>query len=259
MGVRETFKMLTASAIFVSLITPSAYAFATKVRVFTPEELSLYNGRNGKPAYIVVDGVVYDVSASTHWKGGTHENMHQAGTDLTAELESAPHSREVLRKSPPVGIVQKEKQWIPPFLITLITRYPILRRHPHPFLVHFPMVFLFGGAIFMLLHVARPQLAPFEKMAYAMLIMGFLFTPPAIATGLWTWWIVYSLKMLPQILYKITLSITLLLTETVCLYLRIGHPFERTARGWTYFALMLFLAADGLTIGYFGGQLTYGF
>ncbi len=251
--------MLTISAIFASLITSSAYARETKARVFTPEELSLYNGKNGNPAYVVVDGTVYDVSAGIHWKGGTHEDIHRAGTDLTAELQSAPHGREVLRNSPRVGILQREKQWIPPFLITLITRYPILRRHPHPFLVHFPMVFLFGGAIFILLHVVRPQRAPFEKMAFAMLIMGLLFTPPAIATGLWTWWIVYSLKMVPQILYKITLSIILLLTGVACLLLRIGHPFERTTRGWTYFALMLFLAADGLTIGYFGGQLTYGF
>ena len=259
MGLFKTIKILAVSAILIFLIASSTYARETKARVFTPEEISFYNGKNGNPAYIVVDGIVYDVSASTYWEGGIHEDMHKAGTDLTAELGSAPHGREVLRNYPRVGILQKEKTWVPPFLITLVTRFPILRRHPHPFLVHFPMVFLFGGAIFSLLHVVRPQLAPFEKMAFAMLIMGFLFTPPAIATGLWTWWMVYSLKMVPQILYKMTLSIILLLTETVCLFLRIGHPFERTARGWTYFALMLFLAANGLTIGYFGGQLTYGF
>ncbi len=259
MGVRETFKMLSAIAIFVSFVSSSTYALETKPRVFTPEELSFYNGKNGNPAYVVVDGIVYDVSASNYWKNGIHENLHQAGRDLTAEIQSAPHGRNLLRNIPRVGILQKDKQWIPPFLITLITRYPLLRRHPHPFFVHFPMVFLFGGAIFILLHLVWPHLAPFEKMAFAMLIMGILFTPPAIGTGLWGWWIVYSFRMVPQILYKIILSITLLLTEMVCLLLRIGHPFERTTRGWTYFALMLFLAADGLTIGYFGGQLTYGF
>jgi hypothetical protein len=34
---------------------------------------------------------------------------------------------------------------------------------------------------------------------------------------------------------------------------------ERTVKGWVYFALMLFLAADGLAIGYFGGVITYGY
>jgi len=251
--------MLVIIVVCSILISASAFPQETKYQIFTPEDLLYYDGSNGRPAYIVVDGIVYDFSESEYWKGGVHESMHQAGMDLTAELLSASHGREVLRHMPRVGIFQTDKTWIPRFLIRVITRYPILRRHPHPFLVHFPMVFLFGGAIFILLHLVWPQLAPFEKMAFAMLIMGILFTPPAIGTGLWGWWIVYSFRMMPQILYKIILSITLLLTEMVCLLLRIGHPFERTTRGWTYFALMLFLAADGLTIGYFGGQLTYGF
>ncbi len=62
----------------------------------------------------------------------------------------------------------------------------------------------------------------------------------------------------PEILYKIVLATVLLLTEVVCLLLRMGHPFEKNIRGWIYFGLMLFIAADALTIGYLGGKLTYG-
>ncbi len=256
----ENLKLLLIAVILAFFIFPSALAQErNEARTFTRLELSYFDGRNGRPAYVAVDGIVYDVSHSNHWKNGIHEDSHRAGVDLTAELQAAPHGREVLQNISRVGILQEDKYWIPSFLITLISRYPILRRHPHPFVVHFPMVFLFGGAIFMLLHLILPQQAPFEKMAFAMLIMGIFFTPPAIVTGLWSWWIVYSLKMLPPILYKITLAIVLLLTEMVCLLLRIGHPFERTVRGWVYCALMLFLAADGLTIGYFGGVLTYGY
>jgi predicted heme/steroid binding protein len=258
-GFREAFRMLIGLAIFGSFISPSAYALKTKNRIFTPVELSFYNGANGKPAYVAVDGVVYDVSASNSWRSGIHEGIHQAGKDLTDEMLAAPHGKEVLRNMPSVGILQQDKTWIPHFLITLLSRYPILLRHPHPFFVHFPMAFVFAGAIFIILHLVRPQLAPFEKMTFAMLIMGILFTPPAIISGLWSWWMVYSLHMLPQVFYKIVLSIALLLTEIVCLLLRIGHPFERTARGWVYFALILFLAVDSLAIGFFGGQLTYGF
>jgi hypothetical protein len=36
---------------------------------FTLEELATYNGQNGQPAYIAVEGVVYDVSNSSRWKG----------------------------------------------------------------------------------------------------------------------------------------------------------------------------------------------
>jgi predicted heme/steroid binding protein/uncharacterized membrane protein len=251
--------MLVVFVVCSILISASAFSQETKYQIFTPADLLYYDGSNGRPAYVVVDGIVYDVSESEYWKGGVHQSMHRAGMDLTAELLSAPHGREALRHMPRVGLFQRDKTWIPQFVTKLITRYPILRRHPHPFFVHFPMVFLFGGAIFMLLHLVRPQLAPFEKGAFLMLIMGILFTPPAIVSGLWTWWIAYSWRVPPQILYKIILAIALLLTEIVSLWLRIGHPFERTVRGWVYFALMLFVAIDALTIGYFGGQLTYGY
>ncbi len=259
MNYKEHSGMLVMIVACSILISASAFAQERKYQIFTQEDLSYNDGSNGRPAYVVVDGIVYDVSKSEYWKGGVHESMHRAGVDLTAELLSAPHGREVLRHVPRVGIFQRDKTWIPRFLVTLITRYPILRRHPHPFFVHFPMVFLFGGAVFMLLHLVRPQLAHFEKAAFLMLIMGILFTPPAVVSGLWTWWIAYSLRVSPQILAKMILAIILLLTEIVSLLLRIRHPFERTVRGWVYFALMLFLAADGLTIGYFGGVITYGY
>ena len=252
-------RMLVMIVACTILISASAFSQERKYQVFTPEDLLYCDGSNGRPAYVVVDGIVYDVSKSEYWKGGVHESMHRAGMDLTAELLSAPHGREVLGHMPRMGIFQRDKTWIPQFLVTLITRYPILRRHPHPFLVHFPMVFLFGGALFILLHLFRPQLANFEKAAFLMLIMGIIFTPPAIVSGLWTWWIAYSLRVSPQILAKMILAIVLLLTEIVSLLLRIGHPFERTVRGWVYLALILFLAADGLTIGYFGGVITYGY
>ena len=37
-------------------------------RYFTLEELSLYNGKNGAPAYVAVNGVVYYVTNNSVWK-----------------------------------------------------------------------------------------------------------------------------------------------------------------------------------------------
>lgn len=42
-------------------------------RIFTPQELAEYNGRNGQPAFVAVDGVVYDASGSSQWAGGEHD------------------------------------------------------------------------------------------------------------------------------------------------------------------------------------------
>lgn len=65
------------------------------MREFTAEELKGFDGRNGKPAYVAFQGVVYDVTESAMWDDGDHEGMHQAGADLTSEHDDAPHDVHV--------------------------------------------------------------------------------------------------------------------------------------------------------------------
>lgn len=57
----------------------------------TLTELAEFNGRDGKPAYVAYNGVIYDVTESAMWGGGDHEGMHDAGKDLTADHDDAPH------------------------------------------------------------------------------------------------------------------------------------------------------------------------
>lgn len=57
----------------------------------TLEELAAFNGKNGQPAYVAFNGVVYDVTESAMWGDGEHEAMHFAGADMTAEHDDAPH------------------------------------------------------------------------------------------------------------------------------------------------------------------------
>jgi predicted heme/steroid binding protein len=73
---------------------------------FTEEELALYDGKNGKPAYVAYKGKVYDVSASFLWKGGNHQVLHDAGVDLTAAMERAPHGEAALENFPVVGLLR---------------------------------------------------------------------------------------------------------------------------------------------------------
>ncbi len=60
----------------------------------TQEELIANDGKNGKPAWIAYQGKVYDVTDSSFWMEGEHMGMHNAGRDLTEDLEMAPHRDE---------------------------------------------------------------------------------------------------------------------------------------------------------------------
>ena len=75
----------------------------TEPRKITQDELAQNNGTNGKPAYIAFHGKVYDVSASAMWLEGDHMGAHQAGKDLTNEIELAPHREETLQRVKLVG------------------------------------------------------------------------------------------------------------------------------------------------------------
>jgi predicted heme/steroid binding protein len=70
---------------------------------FTVEELSKYDGKNGNPAYIAYKGNVYDMSESSFWIDGDHLGSHEAGKDLTDEMDLAPHGPENLDRVKLIG------------------------------------------------------------------------------------------------------------------------------------------------------------
>ncbi len=74
-------------------------------RKITASELAQNDGKNGKPAYIAFQGKVYEVSASPMWLEGDHMGAHQAGKDLTSEIELAPHREETLQRVKQVGVL----------------------------------------------------------------------------------------------------------------------------------------------------------
>jgi len=69
----------------------------------TLEELRKYDGRNGNPAYVAVDGMIYDATDVPQRGGGYHNGFH-AGNDLTSEIKTiAPHGVPRLSGVPVVG------------------------------------------------------------------------------------------------------------------------------------------------------------
>ena len=77
----------------------------TELKEIKSDDLLLFNGKNGMPAYIAFKGSVYDVSHGFLWRGGRHQVLHDAGYDLTQAMEKAPHGEDMLLRVKKIGIL----------------------------------------------------------------------------------------------------------------------------------------------------------
>ncbi|MDQ0246810.1 putative heme/steroid binding protein [Bacillus fengqiuensis] len=72
-------------------------------RTFTIQELANYDGKNGKSAYVAVNGIVYDVTNNRAWAAATHFAL-TAGKDYTKEFASCHAGQQsILATLPVVG------------------------------------------------------------------------------------------------------------------------------------------------------------
>jgi predicted heme/steroid binding protein len=227
------------------------------MKEFTSDELVTFNGKDGHPVYIAFEGKVYDVSKSPLWSTGLHMNRHPSGKDLSGEISAAPHGSEVFERYPQVGLLKKgmpeELKHLPPILQNLMQRFPMARRHPHPMIVHFPLAFLMGSSLFILLDLLF-QNPYFEIVSFYLLILGAISSPFAMVTGLLTWWVNYRLRLTLFVRRKIQLSILLLLFEIVLIVWRNLSPKISTP---IYIIMMLLLTPIVALLGYYGGQMTF--
>lgn len=77
----------------------------------TLEALSEFDGREGRNAYVAIDGVLYDVTNSSQWPNGLHRGSVQAGQDLTLILDTeSTHGRELLARVPKIGYLVDESE-----------------------------------------------------------------------------------------------------------------------------------------------------
>lgn len=90
---------------FIYLIDDKSYKRQAK-NEFTLDELAKYDGANGAPAYAAVNGVVYDVSLSPAWGGGTHFGLY-AGKDFTSQFRACHKDQvTILDNLPVVGKIK---------------------------------------------------------------------------------------------------------------------------------------------------------
>ena len=231
------------------------------MKEFDPESLAEFSGKDGKPVYVAHKGRVFDLSESKLWKTGSHMKRHSAGIDLTKDIQAAPHGPEVLDKYPQVGTLKKQVTGgqLPNPLEMMLDRFPFLRRHPHPMLVHFPIAFSITPAMFCLLFLIT-DVKSFETTAFHCLGAGILFSVPAILSGFFTWWLNYGARSMRPIRIKIYLSLILFCVALIAFLWRSMFPDVFTSlgtEGIIYLLLVISLVPMVSVIGWFGAGLTF--
>ncbi len=232
---------------------------------FTSQELAGFDGTDGKPAYVAYKGIVYDVSGSRLWKAGKHMNRHQAGGDMGLDLAQAPHNPDVLERFPQVGVLDAPARApepvaprVPEAVARYMKRFPMLKRHPHPMTVHFPIAFCVVAPMFMLLFLVSGW-PGFDAAMLCLLGAAVVFTPVAIATGLFTWWLNYAAARIKPVVIKLLLTPILLAVVLWAFIWRLRVPDVLVQAGdhLGFVALMLALLPLVSLIGWYGAAMTF--
>ena len=224
--------------------------------IISLEELEKNEGSQGKPAFVAVNGEVYDLSASPVWKNGEHMGEHHAGCDLTEALERAPHGIEMLERYQKVGELDKaepENESSIPWWASII-----ISMRSHPMSIHFPQALFVLAPIFLTIFYVVKYL-DFERTAFYMLITGLLTAIPAAVTGFIHW--AYKYKGSSKIVFKvkIILSLLLIILSAITVGVHIGKgiiPPDELSMGllilyWAH----LFIA---VALGKAGGNIVFG-
>jgi predicted heme/steroid binding protein/uncharacterized membrane protein len=266
-------------------------------KTFTRAELATFNGQNGRPAYIAYRGRVIDVTGSKMWRAGMHMRLHQAGQDLSEEIEAAPHDTDVLDRFPQVGTLAEEAasvatavpstsatmpgspagasladvpvpahtdppgvaQGLPPWLDRFLERYPFFQRHPHPMTVHFPIVFFISAPVFTALFLIT-RVDGFETTALDCLGAALLSSVVVIPTGLFTWWVNYGAQPIKAVTIKLTLSFSQFFVGLVAFAWRLADPqVLRSLSGANvlYPVLVFLLLPSIFVVAWYGATLTF--
>ena len=222
---------------------------------FTLEELAHFDGKDGRPAYFVVEGVVYDATNSRLWRNGTHVRLHEAGGDLTKPLMAAPHPADRLENVPTVGVLAEGEEQVqaePPEEdeVPFFAHF-LYGMHAHPASVHFPIALCVIAGLLEFVGLILDCPGCHTAAGYN-LVLGLAFSPVAIVSGVVDWKYQFGGRLTNLFLWKYVLSaVFLLLAVAAVALLAFG------AAPNVYRLLVIALAPVSLGLGFVGGRLTF--
>jgi uncharacterized membrane protein len=113
--------------------------------------------------------------------------------------------------------------------------------------------------MFNILYIAT-GIKAFEVTALHCVGAGILFTPVAIVTGLYTWWLNYLARPVKAVAIKQRISVILLVLQVIVFLWRLKVPHilaSLNAGSAIYFVLVLSLLPLVTIIGWYGAKLTF--
>ncbi len=228
---------------------------ATKaVARFTPKQLARYDGKDGRPAYVAIEGKVYDVTGSSLWLLGRHSDRHQSGADLSAQMINAPHDEAVLDRFPVVGELSEEN--------LRGSFVPILQSlHLHPMVVHFSEVCPLLAAFFVFLYLFVDRFRPYEIFSAYLILLGFVSSMGCMATGFFSWSTTYERTLTRIFRMKITLSaiqFSAMILLFALRYIDVDVLTKSQPLSVVYGVLVFALVPITFVLGHYGGKIVYG-
>lgn len=131
--------------------------------------------------------------------------------------------------------------------------------HPHPVLVHFPIGALLLGGLLQFLFLISAK-SSFEQAAFYSILFASIFEFPAVASGIFSWWLNYRRALTPVFKKKLIYSIALLILSCCIVITRLlitDISFRSDILSYAYSILVFSSVLVVFAIAYYGGKITW--
>lgn len=98
--------IIVAASIIVIATSSQKKDSAIIVKSITVVNVQTADGKEGRPCYVILSGVVYEIKQGNKWKDGEHtpsEGQAYCGQDVTEIITKSPHGKSIISLLTEIG------------------------------------------------------------------------------------------------------------------------------------------------------------